>query len=308
MRLDSPCSPPPTPSFSVCRACLPQTFAVGRAYDWAIHFFPHSSYVARARLDAPSCMPSDSELTHLPAAPILVTNQFELPRPRLYLPSDRFAFVARSAAPAYFEAWRIWSNAIQCAHPCYAAGVRGEHALFRLHGEASGECGPNVSQNIFNGCGECPLAAWLSNSHERLTLALAPSTGGPIVRQLNHSFATYQGSEDHPLPIAQVISELHEKRRKQHTCILFPADESARNQHGGHAHGERHVVRINTAAANATNLLVGPSTGLRARMQHLNQTVKTTRLQHHNQTTKVARSMHQNHTTKGVRRSTRRKL
>lgn len=237
---------------------------MGRAYDWAIHFFPHSSYIARARLDAPSCLPSESELTRLPAAPILVTNQYELPRPRLYLPSDRYAFVTRSAAPSYFEAWRIWSNAIQCSHPCYASGARGEHALVRLHGAANGECGPNVSQNTFNGCGECPLAVWLSNSYERLALAVAPSTGDPIVRQLNHSHAAYQNSKEHPIPIAQVISQLHEKWRKQHKCIVFPADESAKKQREGQTHGARHVVHMTSAVSDAADVLDGPGTGLRS--------------------------------------------
>ena len=232
-------------------------------------------------------MPSENELRRLPAArPILVTNQYELPRPHLYLPSDRYAFMSRSAAPSYFEAWRIWSNAIQCSHPCYAAGLRGEHALVRFRGAANGECGPNTSQNVFSGCGECPLASWLSNSHERYTLALAPSTGDPIVRQLNHSHAAYQGSEDQAIPIAQVISQLHEKWRKKHTCILLPADESVRSQHGAHAHGERHVVRTNTAVVATPDVLIGPGTGLpvRARLPHHNQTAKGTRLQHHNQT------------------------
>ena len=39
-----------------------QTFAAGRAYEWALHFFPRSEYVARVRLDAPSCLPSDAEI------------------------------------------------------------------------------------------------------------------------------------------------------------------------------------------------------------------------------------------------------
>ena len=69
-------------------------FAVGRAYNWAIHFFPRSEFVARVRIAAPSCLPSIDELGRLPVdRPVLFTNDFDVLAlgggSRVYFTSDR---------------------------------------------------------------------------------------------------------------------------------------------------------------------------------------------------------------------------
>ena len=89
---------------------------MGRAYDWAIHFFPRSEFVARVRIDAPSCLPSIDELGRLPVdRPVLVTNDFDVLAlgggSQVYFTSDRYAFVPVALTTSYFEAWRIWYGA-----------------------------------------------------------------------------------------------------------------------------------------------------------------------------------------------------
>ena len=158
---------------------------MGRAYDWAIHFFPRSEFVARVRIDAPSCLPSIDELGRLPVdRPVLVTNDFDVLAlgggSRVYFTSDRYAFVPVALATSYFEAWRIWSR-IRCDHPCYA-GLHSEHVVTQWRGVGNGQCGMNVTANVLNGCGECPLTTWLGVSKQRHLWARAPSTGDPIVR------------------------------------------------------------------------------------------------------------------------------
>ena len=198
-----------------------QTFAVGRAYDWALHYFPRSRYVARARLDAPSCLPSDDELGRLPKdRPVLVANDYSVwaaGGSRVYFVSDRYAFVHVTAAAAYFEAWRVWLRP-RCDHPCLA-GLHTDHALALWRGEGNGRCGPNVTANVINGCGECPLASWLGVSKERLFWVRAPAMGDPIVRQLNRTHAAYQGSEGEPVPITHFAAWLHKVRARRTPCL-----------------------------------------------------------------------------------------
>lgn len=204
-----------------------QTFAVGRAYEWALHFFPRSEYVARVRLDASSCLPSDTELGHLPVdRPVLVTDDFDFDvstrgESRVYFTSDRYAFVPRALAGSYFEAWRVWSRGVRCDHPCLA-GLHGEHAAARWRGVGSGQCGANVTANVLNGCGECPLTSWLSVSKERHSWARAPATGEPIARQRNRTHAVLQGSEADAVPITYVAGLFRELRRRRSTCMELP--------------------------------------------------------------------------------------
>jgi len=202
-----------------------QTFAVGRAYDWALHFFPRSEYVVRVRLDAPSCLPSDAELGRLPVdRPVLVTNDFDVStlggEARIYFTSDRYAFVPMAFAASYFEAWRVWSR-VRCDHPCMA-GLHSEHAVAHWRGVGNGQCGANVTANVLNGCGECPLTYWLGASKERHSWSRAPATGAPIARQQNKTHAALQGSESDAVPITRVAGLFRELRRRRATCVELP--------------------------------------------------------------------------------------
>ena len=212
-----------------------QTFAAGRAYEWALHFFPRSEYVARVRLDASSCLPSDAEMGRLPVdRPVLVTNDFDVSsvegESRTYFTSDRYAFVPVALAASYFEAWRVWSR-VRCDHPCLA-GLHGELAAGRWRGAGNGQCGANVTANVLNGCGECPLTAWLSTSKARHSLARAPATGEPIARQRNRTHAVLQGSEADAVPIASVAALFREMRRRSATCIELPQRQKGRGATG----------------------------------------------------------------------------
>ena len=210
-----------------------QTFAVGRAYEWALHFFPRSEYVARVRLDASSCLPSDAELGRLPIdRPVLVTDAFDVStlggESRTYFTSDRYAFVPMALAASYFEAWRVWSRPLRCDHPCLA-GLHGEHAAARWRGVGNGQCGANVTANVLNGCGECPLTSWLSVSKERHSWARAPATGEPIARQKNKTHAVLQGSEADAVPITYVAGLFRELRRRRSTCVEPPQRQKGRS-------------------------------------------------------------------------------
>ena len=212
-----------------------QTFAAGRAYEWALHFFPRSEYVARVRLDASSCLPSDAEMGRLPVdRPVLVTNDFDASsvggESRTYFTSDRYAFVPVALAASYFEAWRVWSR-VHCDHPCLA-GLHGELAAGRWRGAANGQCGANVTANVLNGCGECPLTAWLSTSKARHSWARAPATGEPIARQRNRTHAVLQGSEAEAVPITYVAALFREMRRRSATCIELPQRQKGRGATG----------------------------------------------------------------------------
>ena len=212
-----------------------QTFAAGRAYEWALHFFPRSEYVARVRLDASSCLPSDAEMGRLPVdRPVLVTNDFDVAsvggESRTYFTSDRYAFVPVALAASYFEAWRVWSR-VRCDHPCLA-GLHGELAAGRWRGAANGQCGANVTANVLNGCGECPLTAWLSTSKARHSWARAPATGEPIARQRNRTHAVLQGSEAEAVPITYVAALFREMRRRSATCIELPQRQKGRGATG----------------------------------------------------------------------------
>ena len=202
-----------------------QTFAVGRAYEWALHFFPKSEFVARVRLDASSCLPSDDELSRFPAdRPVLVTNDFDVSTrggSEVYSISDRYAFVPVALAASYFEAWRVWSR-VRCDRPCYA-GLHSEHAVFhQWHGVGNGKCGANVTDNVINGCGETPLTLWLGASKQRHHLARAPATGDPIIRQNNKTHAVLQGSEADVLPITRLVGFLRDLRHRRTTCVELP--------------------------------------------------------------------------------------
>ena len=167
---------------------------------------------------------------------------------RLHFPSDRYAFLPVAAAASYFEAWRVWARQLRCDHPCYA-GLQGDHPLARWRGKGNGECGPNVTLNVINGCGECPLATWLSESRERFLYARAPTTGNPIVRQLNRSHAAYQGSEGRTVPITDVVIRLAEVHRRRATCLEHLHPAAAARRHG--TRGARASTDTSSAAVGA---------------------------------------------------------
>jgi len=98
-----------------------QTFAIGRAYDWARSSFPwEAKYYIRVRMDDLGwCVPSRVPIAH--DQWVLYNTVYRVKGTERTIYSDRFAIFPSFVAYAYVMAWHIWTNGIECEHPCYAS-------------------------------------------------------------------------------------------------------------------------------------------------------------------------------------------
>lgn len=122
-----------------------QTLAVGRAYEWASHWFPRTRLFIRGRVDSLMCAPPT-----LPAVlePVLVaSNSREDSFTKVRMPGDRYAAMTPDVARVYFRAYRIWLRPSATGF-CAAAG-------------GSSLCSPAHVASAAMCMGEQPLGMWL---------------------------------------------------------------------------------------------------------------------------------------------------
>jgi hypothetical protein len=180
------------------RAPLPdrvtlQTLAAGRAYEWAASRFPPALAYIRARLDDVSWSLPSPEHRHAYTGNWIAFNNLYLygqtpgvsdrygQTPGV---SDRFAVVPAHLGSTYFEAWRVWSENVNCNHNCFASSSIEPSKRRTTHPR-----------------GECAISAWLLTAAVGVQRLLAKNTAHALVRQVNqtHLFITTGGTMSVPL-------------------------------------------------------------------------------------------------------------
>ncbi|KAJ1622134.1 hypothetical protein T492DRAFT_1149280 [Pavlovales sp. CCMP2436] len=133
------------------RRVMAQTIAIGRAWTWARRFHPDAKTFVRARLDSTWCLPKWAEMNRSLVVVDFQSTQDSLVEGGRRFAGDNFGLVSSDIAPAYFEAWRVWSK-LDCSRIC-------------LMGSGTAECATSYLPRIgflSLGCsGEFPLTAHL---------------------------------------------------------------------------------------------------------------------------------------------------
>mmetsp|Transcript_24441 Transcript_24441/g.78865 ORF Transcript_24441/g.78865 Transcript_24441/m.78865 type:complete len:347 (-) Transcript_24441:79-1119(-) len=159
-----------------------QTLAVGRAYEWAAARFPPALAYVRARLDDVSwSIPPSDQPPAYSRHWIAYNNRYATQPPAV---SDRFAVVPAHLGAVYFDAWRIWSDSVNCNHNCFASSSIQLSERRTTHPR-----------------GECALSAWLLTAPAGIERLLAKNTAHLLVRQVNttHIFLTTGGTMGVPV-------------------------------------------------------------------------------------------------------------
>jgi hypothetical protein len=106
---------------------------MGRVYEWATSLLPPVAFYVRARLDDMAyCVPPvkfhhdvpSSFSRNFASSDVIVFNYYRLlVNSKLKLMafhySDRYALVPKKLASAFFGVWDMWSNGVDCGHPCF---------------------------------------------------------------------------------------------------------------------------------------------------------------------------------------------
>lgn len=241
---------------------MTQTLAVGRAFAWARHFHPGASSFVRARLDSAWCVPWGAA-ARTPGQ--MVLNQFTVEGsqdgPRWA--GDIFAFASADAAPAYFDAWRVWGR-INCSALCLAGAGTAACHFVGLARQCTGES-PLTSHLCDHYGGTNQSAAYFAPFSGRqtaalgVTMAAAGGAGGalarprpqwrrmerlpyPLLHPTNETHAHHRGAG--AAPIRKIVADL--ERRRADTCPGCMPDCLPRGKvmyHRKKMHGRRRACR-----------------------------------------------------------------